>query len=176
LPTATSDDQWNQVLDTDLTGVFRGTWTWAIGLTSLDAFGPECPYGCPGAFEDFVSNGSLPTRSDGRFRTTVELLRAVDDGDQQAAEVWERSVRALAAGIASAINMLDPQRVILGGGIAQAGDRLFVPLQKWLDRFEWQALPNRRVEIAPAELGDSAGPLGAIRLAEDFAGEALPIR
>ena len=84
-------------------------------------------------------------------------------------------MRALAAGIASAINMLDPQRVILGGGIAQAGDRLFVPLQKWLDRFEWQALPNRRVEIAPAELGDSAGPLGAIRLAEDFAGKMLAI-
>jgi glucokinase len=147
----------------------------AIGLTSLDAFGPECPYGCPGALEDFVSNGSLSARSDGRFKTTVELLRAVDDGDQQAAEVWERSVRALAAGIASAINMLDPQRVILGGGIAQAGDRLFVPLQQWLDRFEWQALPNRRVEIAPAELGDSAGPLGAIRLAEDFAGKTLAI-
>lgn len=145
----------------------------AIGLTSLDAFGRENAYGCPGALEEFVSDGSIAERTTGRFQTTVELLRAVDEGDQQAADIWARSVRALAAGIASAINMLDPQRVIIGGGIARAGDRLFVPLQEWLDRFEWQALPDKRVGIAPAELGDTAGSLGAVRLAEEFAHEAL---
>jgi hypothetical protein len=53
--------------------------------------------------------------------------------------------------------------------MAQAGDRLFVPLRSWLDRFEWRALPDRKVEIAPAELGDDAGPIGAIRLAQDHA-------
>lgn len=138
-----------------------------IAHTSLNPFGPQSAYGCPGAFEEYVCNGSLSERTGGRFESTLDLLRAVDEGDQQATEVWARSIQALAAGVNSAINMLDPQRVIIGGGMAQAGERLFVPLQRWLDRFEWRALPNHKVEIALAKLGDDAGPIGAVRLAQD---------
>jgi glucokinase len=143
-----------------------------IAHTSLDPFGPRNAYNCPGAFEDFVCNGSLADRTNGRYHSTLDLLRAVDDNIQEAAEVWERSMRALAAGVASAINMLDPQRVIIGGGMAQAGDRVFRPLRDWLDLFEWRALPDRQVENAPAELGDDAGSLGAVRLALDFAADS----
>ena len=140
-----------------------------IAHTSLDPFGPRNAYNCPGAFEDFVCNGSLADRTNGQYHSTLDLLRAVDDNKQEAAEVWNRSMRTLAAGIASAINMLDPQRVTIGGGMAQAGDRIFRPLRAWRDQFEWRALPDRKVEIAPAELGDDAGSLGAVRPTLDFA-------
>jgi glucokinase len=144
-----------------------------IAHTSLDAFGPQNAYGCPGAFEDFVCNGSLRERTGGRFDSTVDLLRAADAGDREAATVWERSMRALAVGINSAINVLDPQRVILGGGMIQANERLLTPLRHWLEEFSWRALPEYQVETVLAELGDDAGPLGAIRLALDEARERV---
>ena len=81
-------------------------------------------------------------------------------GDEFAKGVWLRSVKHLAVAIASLINAVDPEVVIIGGGIASAGEALFDPLGKFLDAFEWR--PNdQRVKIVPAQLGDDAGAFGA---------------
>jgi predicted NBD/HSP70 family sugar kinase len=73
---------------------------------------------------------------------------------------WQTTIRDLAAGIASFINILDPEAVVIGGGIAEAGDALFIPLAAELERMEWR--PNgHRVEILRATLGDWAGATGA---------------
>jgi glucokinase len=74
--------------------------------------------------------------------------------------VWLDSVRALAAGIASLINVLDPEAVVLGGGIMAAGDVLLEPLRRFLDEMEWRP-GGHQVPIVPATLGDYAGALGA---------------
>jgi glucokinase len=76
--------------------------------------------------------------------------------------VWNTSLTNLAAGIVSIINSVDPEVVIIGGGIAKAGEALFAPLSKLLDAFEWRPT-NTRVRIVPAKLGDRAGALGAAR-------------
>jgi glucokinase len=54
--------------------------------------------------------------------------------------------------------------VIIGGGIARAGDLLFEPLRRELDLVEWRP-GGRRVRVLPAELGEWAGAVGAARLA-----------
>jgi glucokinase len=84
--------------------------------------------------------------------------------------IWLRSILHLAAAIASFINAFDPEIVIIGGGIAQAGSALFDPLRKELDRFEWRPL-GHTVRVLPAALGEKAGAIGAayyaIQEAED---------
>jgi glucokinase len=131
-----------------------------LGHISLDPDGPPGIVGTPGSLEDAVGNHTVDRRSNGRWQMTRDLLAAKEAGDPEAAVVWERSIRALAAGIASLINVLDPAAVILGGGIMAAGTQLLNPLNAALDDMEWE-LSGNRVPILPAELGDLAGACGA---------------
>jgi len=116
--------------------------------------------GMPGSLEWAIGNYSVGQRSGGRFSTTRELVEAHLGGDAFASEVWLKSIRTLARAIASFINMLDPEVIILGGGIAKAGTTLFDPLAKQLDEIEWRP-GGHRVRIVPAELGEWAGAYGA---------------
>jgi glucokinase len=133
-----------------------------LGHTSLDAYGPPDICRAPGSLEDAVADCTIERRSGGRFRSTAELVAAVEAGDAQASSVWQRVVRALAAGIASFVNALDPEIVVLGGGIARAGDTLFAPLRREMVDVEWRPL-GEAVPIVPAELGEFAGAIGAAR-------------
>ncbi|MDP6539769.1 MAG: ROK family protein [Planctomycetota bacterium] len=132
------------------------------GHLCLDPGGEPDITGMPGSLEDAVGECSLERRSEGRFRTTRELVTAAAAGDEGARAVWERSVRSLACAVASAINVLDPQAVILGGGAARAGAALFELLEAELDAIEWRPL-DRRVPVLPAQLGPLAGAVGAAR-------------
>ena len=80
---------------------------------------------------------------------------------------WVESVYKLAAGITSIINAFDPEVIIIGGGIAQAGPALFDPLERFLERLEWRP-PGQSVRIVPAALGDFAGTLGAAYYAMSY--------
>ena len=74
--------------------------------------------------------------------------------------LWLDTVHRLACGIASVINTVDPQIVVLGGGIARAGEALFEPLASFMDAVEWRP-HGHRVAIVPARLGAYAGAMGA---------------
>lgn len=131
-----------------------------FGHISIHADGPPDIVNTPGSLEDAVGNHSLHTRSGGRFHSTADLVVAAKAGDPQAAILWQTTIRDLAAGIASLINVLDPEVVLLGGGIAEAGDDLFLPLAAEMNRVEWR--PNGySVPILRAALGEWAGAIGA---------------
>lgn len=131
-----------------------------LGHLSLDPDGRPDTTGTPGSLEDAIGECTLPQRSGGRFASTLELVAAVQRGDAGASALWLRSVKALAAALASFINLFDPEILVLGGGIAQAGEALFTPLEKFLRQFEWQA-SGFVVPLAPAALGAWAGAFGA---------------
>jgi glucokinase len=114
----------------------------------------------PGSLETMIGNYTVGMRSGGRFRTTHELVAAHQRGDVEATGVWERSLGALACGIGSLINVLDPEVVIVGGGIAVAGEALFGPLREKVRELEW-SLEGEHVRIVPAALGEFAGAIGA---------------
>lgn len=131
-----------------------------FGHVALDVRGAPTITGIPGGLENWIGNHNIRERTEGRFATTHELVAAYEAGDSLAAGVWEKSIRALGCGVASLINVLDPEAVIIGGGIARAGKSLFEPLARVLDECEWRPA-GQRVKIVPAELGEWAGTCGA---------------
>jgi len=127
--------------------------------------------GMPGSLEVSIGNATVAKRSGGRFSTTHELLRAYRKGDVFAKEVWITSVRKLALGIASITNILSPEIVVLGGGITEAGDDLFEPLNNFMNDYEWRA-GGYRVEIVKATKGDLAGAIGAACFAREVSSQS----
>ncbi len=140
-----------------------------LGHIALDFMGEGDICGTPGSLEDQVGNATIAARSGGRFAMTHELIEALEAGDTEAEEIWDRSMRALAAGVTSLVNVLDPKAVIIGGGISTAWHHIEPGLNRWLDKFEWRP-GNARVEIRRAKLGEWAGAYGALA----FALEASP--
>ena len=135
-----------------------------LGHISLNPSGSPGIVGTPGSLEDAIGNHTVALRTNGLYSDTKELVQAASAGEPVARAAWETSVQALAAAMAGFINVLDPECIILGGGIALAGPALFAPLTTFLDRFEWR--PGcHRVKVLPAKLGDRAGALGAARAA-----------
>ena len=134
-----------------------------LGHISLDIDGEPDIVGTPGSLEDLIGDHSVEARSAGRFGSTRDLVAAVRGGDQFAQGVWRRSIRALACAIASLINVLDPEVVIIGGGIAAAGETLFDPLREELRAMEW-CPGGHQVLVVSAKLGAFAGAIGAAKL------------
>lgn len=133
-----------------------------LGHLSLDPDGALDIVNTPGSLEDAFGDHTISRRSEGKFNSTADLVRAAHAGDAFAREVWRRSIRALAAGITSIVNAVDPELLVLGGGVSKAGDDLRVPLQAELDRFEWRPT-GTKARITFATLGDLAGAYGAAR-------------
>lgn len=140
---------------TEQNSVYRGADSYAgeIGHLTVRPNGPQCLCGSQGCLERMCC-GLWLERDHGR--PASELLRDP--------EFVERYVIDLARGLKAAIMLLNPARVVIGGGIAKAGDRLFVPLRAELGR-QITAWSHARIDIVPAELGDDSVLWGAMALA-----------
>ena len=91
------------------------------------------------------------------------LAKAVDEKDELVLETLREAARFLGLGLASAINLYNPQRIILGGGVVEAVP-LIVEIAAPLAKREALPVPGRAVEIVEAKLGDNAGIVGAALL------------
>ncbi len=131
-----------------------------IGHMVISDEGEPDVTGMPGSLEDAIGNVTIEKRSGGKFTSTHQLLEAYRNGNAFAKEVWLTSVKKLAIGIASVTNILSPEIIVLGGGITEAGNDLFKPLEEYLNLYEWRAGGNK-VEILKAQFGDMAGAMGA---------------
>lgn len=127
---------------------------------AMDA--PKDVTGIPGSVEYFMGNWNIQERSNGRYGTTQALIEGVRAGDANARQIWDESIKALAFSIAAYVNILDPEAVIVGGGIARSGALLFEPLERMLRPIEWQP-GGHKVRLVPAELGEYAGAIGSAR-------------
>jgi glucokinase len=133
-----------------------------LGHNCLDMNAPKDVVGIPGSIEYFIGNWNIQERTSGQYPTTHALVDAAVRGDPFARQVWSRSIRALACTIATYVNVLDPEAVIIGGGIARAGRVLLDPLEAELRPIEWQPA-GHKVRLIPAQLGEFAGAIGSAR-------------
>lgn len=139
----------------------------SIGDMSLNSESDEIGFlQVPGSLEDAIGNESVPRRSNHRFQTTRELVEAYAHGDEFATEIWLRSVKKLAVAMCSLINILAPQQIILGGGIAQSNELLFKPLSEFMNQYEWRPDGNA-TPVVKAQFDDIAGAIGAACFAFD---------
>ncbi|WKV76268.1 ROK family protein [Streptomyces sp. PCS3-D2] len=146
-----------------------------IGHIVVRPGGPDCGCGQRGCLETLASAAAVSrawaAASGDPGADAADCARAVASGDARAREVWLAAVGALADGLVTAITLLDPRTLIIGGGLAEAGETLFTPLRKAVEeRVTFQRLPH----IVPAALGDTAGCLGAGLLAWDLLATEVP--
>ncbi|MFF3454420.1 ROK family protein [Streptomyces sp. NPDC002730] len=140
-----------------------------IGHIVVRPEGPDCGCGQRGCLETLASAAAVTrawaAASGDPDADAADCAKAVESGDKRAARVWQDAVDALAAGLVTALTLLDPRTLIIGGGLAEAGETLFTPLRAAVEeRVTFQKLPA----IVPAALGDTAGCLGAGLLAWDL--------
>lgn len=145
-----------------------------LGHISINADGEQDAFQTPGSLDSFLGNHTVSQRTAGRYESTHALVAAALAGEPDAQVIWDASVRRLAVAMASLINVLDPERVILGGGIsAGAGDALLLPLQAYLDQFEWRP-GGHRVRLMLASAGEWAGAFGSVHQLERPRVESMP--
>jgi glucokinase len=101
--------------------------------------------------------------------TAAEVYKSGLEGDELALEVFRRMGISLGVGLASLINVFNPEMIVIGGGVADGWD-LFIPHVNEQIAERAFPIPARRAEIVRAERGDDAGLLGAAHIA--FAGTA----
>lgn len=137
-----------------------------IGHMVIDSENEPDVIGMPGSLEDAIGNCSIEKRTSGKFQSTHQLLEAYRNGDSFAKDVWLTSVKKLAIGLATLTNILSPEMIILGGGITEAGNDLFEPLEELMSKYEWRTGGNQ-TEIVKAQYGDLAGAVGAACFASE---------
>jgi glucokinase len=138
--------------------VYRGADSYAgeIGHITIRPDGPQCLCGARGCFERMCS-GLWLERDYGR--AARELIAD--------ANFVRQYVVDLALGLKAAIMLLNPERIVIGGGIAKAGDQLFVPLRAEL-RMQITSWSKARIDVVPAALGDDSVLYGAMELAKEW--------
>lgn len=142
---------------TDGTTIYRGADSFAgeLGHLMLDPNGPACLCGANGCFERMCC-GLWLERDYGRGARELLADPAFVD----------RYVVLLARGLKAAIMILNPARIVIGGGMAKAGDALFVPLRAELRGQIPQGWSHARIDVEPAQLGDDSVLFGAFHLAQ----------
>ncbi|MFE7166950.1 ROK family protein [Streptomyces sp. NPDC057616] len=140
-----------------------------IGHIVVRPGGSPCPCGQTGCLERYASAAAVSeawaAACGDPDADAADCAKAVASGDPNAVRVWQEAIDALADGLVTALTLLDPRTLIIGGGLAEAGETLFTPLRDAVRRrVTFQKLPS----IVPAALGDGAGCLGAGLLAWDL--------
>jgi glucokinase len=131
-----------------------------LGHMVVDPDGPPCNCGNRGCVESFASAAAIERRYGGGA-TAKEIAAG---GDEKARRVWAEAVEALAAGLAAFVVTMDPERIVIGGGLASAGEALFAPLT---DALGERVVLGEAPPVVPAALGSDAGCHGAALLARE---------
>jgi glucokinase len=145
------------VVDGRLRHGFAGT-AGELGHTTVLPDGPRCGCGNRGCVEALAAGPAL-AREGGRA-TAAEVVEAAREGDARALAALARAGAFLGIAIGNAILLLSPERVVVGGGVAEAGDLLLEPVREEVLR-RVHAAPVDRIPIVAAALGASAGAIGS---------------
>ena len=151
----------------------------------IDMDGPPCQGQCPnrGCLEVMASGSALVREAslrvarrpdtalghaleEGRELTGPFVTELAHDGDPVALDALETVGRALGVGLSSLVNVLNPEVIVIGGGVIAAGEMLLEPARR--EMRERALLPARdAVRVVAAEFGEEAGMIGAALMARE---------
>ncbi len=157
--------------------IWRGAFGMAgeVGHMVIEPDGNKCSCGNRGCLETYASATGIVRmaretvhRGDASWDTgnlTTETLEgAARGGDKAAASLFSSAGRYLGIGVSSLLHILNPEAVIIGGGVARAWDIFYPSMSEEINKRCFREVVER-TKIMPASLGDNAGILGAARLA-----------
>jgi len=157
--------------------LYRGAWLGAgeIGHVSIDYRGVPGPFGNTGALEKYVGNNQIAQRAielyaEKGIRKTAaectprEIDLAAQAGDPVALALWEAVGFEIGVALASVVWILNPDTIIIGGGVAKAGDLVFEPIRRTI-RERTIDVFHQHLRVLPAALGNDAGIIGNAALA-----------
>lgn len=151
-------------------GIYRGS-TFSAGEAGhmpLKEEGLSCNCGGYGCLERYVGNRYISeefrSMKGGASLVSPESISiAARKGDKAAIELWDRVGKRIGTTLAGIVNLLNPEKIIIGGGVAEAGELLFGPIRKTVKR-RAMPVPGGAVRILKAKLGNDAGVIGAAAL------------
>jgi len=150
-----------------------------FGHLSINPDGPKCncgSHGCVEAyagtkgiirtFEEITKAGTrtLLNKDDIKELTPKKISKAAEKGDQAAAETYNKVGFYIGVGLAGVVNLLNLEMIVVGGGIAKAGNLILDPVRKAVKEYTLED-PGDIINIVPAKLGNKAGLIGAAHLA-----------
>ena len=153
-----------------------------IGQTTIDYKGLDFVYGNSGALEAYVGHRRISAyakevyKEAGRELSDEDahldrLSKAADEGDQIADKIWREIGLKIGVGLTNVIWLINPDRIVIGGGVANAGERLFRYIRETVES-HCEKTFWKNLDIVPATLGNDAGMIGAATLALES--ESLP--
>jgi glucokinase len=142
-----------------------------IGHVSLDPRGHPCPCGARGCLEQYASGPAIVrawkagagSRA-GTAASPLEIARLARGGDPAALAAFAAAGRALGQALGGAVNLLDLEALLIGGGVAEAGEIILEPVRRGLREFAYPLLAEG-VRVIAAKFGNDAGLVGAAALA-----------
>lgn len=152
-----------------------------IGHITIETNGRRCGCGNDGCLEAYASGPAIARRTvealeagaesslrlialgDTANVTAQTVYEAAAAGDPLALEVVQDTAKYLGVGVANLINILNPEVVVICGGVTQAGDRLFTPLRREVNRRAFRPAV-RACRIVPGALPGTAGVIGAAKV------------
>ncbi len=134
-----------------------------IGHLPLNENGPACPCGGRACLERYAGNGALLKEARAALGASMTLEKAsalAAGGDGKALAFWRKASAHIGIAFAGLCNVLNPDVIVVGGGVSSAGRPLFDGIRESLLR---RAMPvqGRRVKVVRAALGSDAGLIGA---------------
>ena len=145
-----------------------------IGQMSIDLNGVPGPYGNTGALERYIGNRQITEMAEALYRELgidppepccpESLAAAALEGDPVALEVWNQVATRLGFCLMSVVYLLNPEAIVVGGGVSEAGDLLFAPLRETLRNSLTDECFNH-LRLVPARFGNTAGILGSSAMA-----------
>lgn len=158
--------------------IFRGAIGAAgeLGHVTVDENGPACRCGNRGCLETFARVPAVlaalrPAMGDGV--TLAQVLAASADGDRACRRVIGDVGRVVGTALAGVCNLLNPERIVVGGDLAAAGEVLLQPLRMSMRRHAL-VMTYQSARVVAAELGDQAGALGGVALVLHEGASVLP--
>ena len=150
-----------------------------VGQMSIDYRGPVFVHGNVGALESYTGIGPLAKRAAALYRKAKikkspadceprALALAVKQKDPVALQVWDEFTSQLSTGLANTVWLLNPDRIVIGGGIAKAGKLIFDPLKRKL-KAQLAASFTKGLTVVPAHFGNDAGIIGSAAVAMEAA-------
>ena len=170
------------VINDNLVMGFNGT-AGELGHTIIDPNGPKCGCGNHGCLEAYASGPAIAAMGikaviQGRTTLIGEMVdfdlnmitpeviaKAAVQGDQIANEIYDYVGRIIGVAVVNISVAIGPERIVIGGGVASAGELLLEPIRKTIMERIF-VMPKEKIKVVFAELGDNAGILGSAKWAK----------